>query len=73
MRILAPTAATAYAVYLTVEAISVIKNRLSQRRLNETILGIEQTDAAIRKTISYFREAKMLCGGGDGDTSALDR
>lgn len=68
MRILAPTVATAYGLYMAMQAISVIKNRLTQRRLNETILGIEQTDAAIRKTISYFRESKIL----SGDNSALD-
>lgn len=53
-------AATTYGLFISAETAVVIRNRLTQHRLIQIISSIEQSDAAIRKNISFFRETKIL-------------
>lgn len=60
LRILVPAAATTYGLYISATAIGTLKNKLTQYRLNATLLSIDTADAAIRRNISFLRESKFL-------------
>lgn len=54
------TAAAAITVYILVDVASILKQKLFELRLRETILNIKSLDEAIRKNMSLFRDYKYL-------------
>lgn len=54
-------AALTYGIFFAVKVIQVFRNKLSQHRLDETIIYIKHADLAIQKNLTFLRESKYLC------------
>lgn len=60
LRALAPVVAGSYGICYAIKSINGIRNRLMYKRLSKLIDVLNRTDAAIRRTISFLREVRVL-------------